>query len=1173
MNMDKRIRQAFQDATPNLLPAPDRKTKPKKRFPAKLRDALPVMASLAILISALTLGIVNFEAWFGPFQTPPPTQSLTQTAATYSFTVEQQLYTLDLREDGTASFTKITTLDAQAMNAQWNISVTDAAFTQREEMAGTYTQEGDVCRLTLERLLYTLDFTGPDAEAAKAGKLALHQYRSDYSLYQQLCQEERTDVTDQMEFAGLTLEICLGSSQIGALTAYEADGETPDVHYTFQNNVADTKSDFQDGVLFSKTAYYPGGQVKELWNYRTDGTLIGHSLFYENGNTKEQTYYLETGEIDRHSEYYEDGKPALLVFYKDGVIISQLTYDETGKVISEISGGVPSPDIGEDRAKEIALAYLGLAPEDVQELTIYAGTNYYTIRVTANDITYRVLVNRYDPDDFFGKQEEITQPMPVGSSSLCGYKSEWRRRALTMVFTSAKEIDLAYLFDCGFEEEPALTDAELAALPEGTWHRLPADRMETVLQENFGLSLADMSDAAFQNLRYLDSTGCWYAPDLGVQGLDRQDVAVYDYQIRLDGSLVIYYENDRQGRMAAILRRVQDYRTWHLVMNGRPEDIPADTLDLPEGMLTFAQAAEKAAAYLGVNSTFALGSRDGEEYTIYLQVHDNVLYEVKLNARTGEVQSWQITDIVEGGAHTALESAVLMFGGADFNPHHHFTGLEELRIALLLTSPLRDESTEPTPEERAALAGLLPGLDSELLIRLPAEKLDELLRTRFGTTADDLIPACFEGMVYLEATDCWYFTVAEENRYHFGWIDDYQIGDGGIFITYWDSGEIDSNMPVEDRAQFLLAAKFIPGGTWKILYNVPLIPQGTEPPVEHVCAGYYTEVIPSTCTGFGSRISYCTCGKKLSTSPLAPTGHSWGPWYTVQEPTVFEEGLQECACTVCGETKTDIILKLEGYSGTLGDNLTWTLDGNGLLTVSGAGEMHSPGPYNAWQPYRDHIRSVVIEDGVTTVGQSAFRDCIYLETVTLPEGLTKIGQNAFNGCSALRTVSIPSTLVTISGLAFHYCENLEAITLPEGLTSIGKYAFVYCAKLQTVRIPDTVTTIGEGAFQLCYGLEQITLSASLKTLCNSLFQECQGLTEIEIPESVTTIEPGALNAPNLRCVTLGGKLAKVAPYSFGSAVMEIHYRLTMEEWSQVMQDVVLSSGCIVYCTDGEIAIP
>ena len=113
------------------------------------------------------------------------------------------------------------------------------------------------------------------------------------------------------------------------------------------------------------------------------------------------------------------------------------------------------------------------------------------------------------------------------------------------------------------------------------------------------------------------------------------------------------------------------------------------------------------------------------------------------------------------------------------------------------------------------------------------------------------------------------------------------------------------------------------------------------------------------------------------------------------------------------------VTALADKSGTCGSHLTWTLNGDGLLTISGSGEMAD---YEAsappWYSLRIFIKSVHIADGVTSIGESAFSSCHSLTSVHIPQGVTAIGKWAFYDCVSLTDVSLPQSLTSIGYFAF-----------------------------------------------------------------------------------------------------------------------------------------------------------
>ena len=174
-------------------------------------------------------------------------------------------------------------------------------------------------------------------------------------------------------------------------------------------------------------------------------------------------------------------------------------------------------------------------------------------------------------------------------------------------------------------------------------------------------------------------------------------------------------------------------------------------------------------------------------------------------------------------------------------------------------------------------------------------------------------------------------------------------------------------------------------------------------------------------------------------------------------------------------------------SGTCGKNLTWSLDSEGTLTISGEGNMPSSGTtYDSslgitrtdapWGLYVNSIINVVIGDNVTNIGGYAFYYCIKLASVTIGNSVTSIGYEAFWGCTALKSVMIGNSVTSIGSSAFRDCTALASVTIPDSVTSIGNYAFRYCTALTSVTIGDSVTSIGNSAFEGCGTLNKIYIS-------------------------------------------------------------------------------------------------
>ena len=182
-------------------------------------------------------------------------------------------------------------------------------------------------------------------------------------------------------------------------------------------------------------------------------------------------------------------------------------------------------------------------------------------------------------------------------------------------------------------------------------------------------------------------------------------------------------------------------------------------------------------------------------------------------------------------------------------------------------------------------------------------------------------------------------------------------------------------------------------------------------------------------------------------------------------------------------------------SGKCGDSAAWKLDAEGTLTISGTGRMYDyewPADRGGTTPpwlankYRDSIRALRVEQGITYIGRCAFDSCGNLSDVTLPTSLRIIGPWAFNDCTALRSIQLPEGLTTIKEDAFK-AAGLVSITFPSTLRELRNCAFMNCEKLQSLRLPEGLTTIGVWAFYCNPNISSIYIPASVTTIGEEAF--------------------------------------------------------------------------------------
>ena len=284
------------------------------------------------------------------------------------------------------------------------------------------------------------------------------------------------------------------------------------------------------------------------------------------------------------------------------------------------------------------------------------------------------------------------------------------------------------------------------------------------------------------------------------------------------------------------------------------------------------------------------------------------------------------------------------------------------------------------------------------------------------------------------------------------------------------------------------------------------------------------------------------------------------------------EATETVAATVEPQALADEgIMSLSGEaSGTCGENLIWTL-ADGILTISGTGIMenyvydyYSDPP---WHSSRASIHTVVIQEGVTSIGYFAFSECNNLTSVIIPEGVTYVGRGAFDECTSLTNVRIPDSVTYIGGRAFEDCHSLTSMIIPRSVTSVGPGTFADCIGLTSVTIPESVTSIGEESFSNCVSLTNVIIPRSVTDIYSNAFADCISLASITIPSSVTRIEDYAfLSCDSLASVTIPDSVALIGRGAFSgcSSLTDVYYSGTAEMWNTISMG--LFNDCLTNAT-------
>ncbi len=423
---------------------------------------------------------------------------------------------------------------------------------------------------------------------------------------------------------------------------------------------------------------------------------------------------------------------------------------------------------------------------------------------------------------------------------------------------------------------------------------------------------------------------------------------------------------------------------------------------------------------------------------------------------------------------------------------------------------------------------------------------------------------------------------------------EYEENDGGITI-YWYNGS-DSEIVIPDTIGGMpvttIGSSAFYDCTSLTTIEIPDSVTTIGSYAFYGCTSLTTIEIPDSVTTIGSSaFSGCTS----LTTVNAPCSWNENPLYTFEDgvdldiqdhtykngkctvancdnacahETITDGVCVDCGGKHCGKTENDkVVWFCDAPGDAPGDENDETLS---ILTITGTGAMADyTGSDMPWYNYQNDITNVVIENGVTTIGEYAFFYCKKLTSVTIPDSVTTIGEGAFMDCTELTSVEIPESVETIGEDAFNSCTMLMTITIPQNVTVIGEGVFCNCTRLTEINvaegnttyssedgvlfnkekteliyyplgkdatsytIPDGVTSIGGIAFYGCTSLESVTIPDSVTTIGVFAFYGCTSLESVIIPDSVTTIGEGAfMDCTALTSVTIGDRVTTIGGQTF-----------------------------------------
>ena len=274
-------------------------------------------------------------------------------------------------------------------------------------------------------------------------------------------------------------------------------------------------------------------------------------------------------------------------------------------------------------------------------------------------------------------------------------------------------------------------------------------------------------------------------------------------------------------------------------------------------------------------------------------------------------------------------------------------------------------------------------------------------------------------------------------------------------------------------------------------------------------------------------------------------------------------------------------------SGICGDNLTWTLDEDGTLTISGTGDMWD-WSYEERAPWSTFINNLIIESGITKIGDWAFRDCQQLTDVSIPDSVISIGDNAFYSCIWLKNIKFGTGILNIGKDVFDHCfelrnvyirdlsswcnitlngwisslvyginlyingELIEDITIPENIENINSCTFANF-NITSVTIPDNIKEIGWSAFSSCRNLKNVYIGDGVSVIEAAAFRDCISLTNVFLGCGVERIGESVFDGcTSLSTITIPSSLTVIDDYAFwGCQLNDVYYSGSAKEWQSI----------------------
>ncbi len=319
-------------------------------------------------------------------------------------------------------------------------------------------------------------------------------------------------------------------------------------------------------------------------------------------------------------------------------------------------------------------------------------------------------------------------------------------------------------------------------------------------------------------------------------------------------------------------------------------------------------------------------------------------------------------------------------------------------------------------------------------------------------------------------------------------------------------------------------------------------------------------VVPATCSGEGfSGDVYCAaCGEFFSSgaaTPIDENNHVWSDW-----AVDAENSIQTRSCTLCGASEEARYVSASGNWNEDG-SITYSVDSlTGVLNIVGSGEMADcKVAASPVYEYRDIVRSIVIGDGITYIGNRSFRDFTELESVSFGKDVLSTGYEAFYGCTKLKTINLNEGLESLGSLAF-YNAAITEIALPSTLKTLNNRAFKSCASLAYIELPDSVTYVGYEVFMNNTSLAGFKWSTSLNYINSVMFSGCTALEYVTIPETVWQLRPNVFTNSGLKTIDFANADTLYASGAIASNAFDGCTGLVIKAWSDSPAHMIAISG-------------